>query len=154
MDAVCIGSCLLLSSIHPGGFTPLKHCSQSQVAQIQLFLPQGKVEGSETPSPLQAGTISPAFAFAPLLPPTYPTTPPGCCKHHPHLQAGHYHFSQPEAAGALLKWALKSPQENSPLGIGLPNPLNASANLSHKQEHSLNCPVYPTCPVWGLIINN
>lgn len=149
MDAVC--SCL--PSILDG-FTPLKHCSQSQAAQIQLFLPRGKVEGSETPSPPQAGTISPSFAFAPLLPPTYPTAPsPGCCKHHPHLKAGFYHFSQPEAV-TLLKWASKSPNENSHLGIALPNALNASANLSHKQEHSLNCPVYPICPMWCLIITN
>lgn len=128
MDPVC--SCL--PSILDG-FTSLNHCSQSQAAQIQLFLPQGKVEGSETPSPPQAGTISPAFAFAPLLPPTYPTAPsPGCCKHHAHLQAGCYHLSQPGAV-TLLKWGLKSPKENSHPGIGLPNPLNASANLSHKQ---------------------
>lgn len=53
-----------------------------------------------------------------------------------------------------MKWALKSPQENSHQGIGLPNPLNASANLSHKQEHSLNCPAYPTYSMWCLIINN
>lgn len=136
------------------GFTPLKHCSLRQAAQMQLFLAQDNVEGSETLRPPQAGTISPSSAFAPLLPPTYPTAPsPGCCKPHPHLQAGYYHFSQPEAV-TLLKWALKSPKENSHQGNGPPNPLKASANLSHKQKHSLNCPVYLTYPLWCLIINN
>lgn len=43
MDPVC--SCL--PSILDG-FTPLKQCSLRQAAQIQQFLPQGKVEGSET----------------------------------------------------------------------------------------------------------
>lgn len=92
---------------------------------------------------------------APLLQQPFNRAPALPNKHR--LQAGHKHFSQPQAATlSLFKWELKSPKENSHIGIGHPNPLNLTASLSHKQEHSLNDTVHPSCPymTWCSVIKS